>query len=156
MAKPVGVGLRAVAAIVDTVLLGAMGYLIANVSGGTTADGFDLKGGPFFLWVILAIAYYIVMEATVGATIGKLLVGLRIVALETGKPVDWQGSTVRNVARLIDGLFFYLVGAIVIWFSGKKQRLGDRLAGTIVVRQVNGTKMREFEPGDLGSPGRQA
>jgi hypothetical protein len=63
MAKPVGVGLRAAAGIVDTVLLGAVGYLIASVSGGITSDGFELKGGPFFLWLIMAIAYYIVMEA---------------------------------------------------------------------------------------------
>jgi len=30
----------------DTVLLGAVGYLIASVSGGITSDGFELKGGP--------------------------------------------------------------------------------------------------------------
>jgi uncharacterized RDD family membrane protein YckC len=140
MAKPVGVGLRAVAGIVDTVLLGAVGYLIASVSGGITSDGFELKGGPFFLWLIMAIAYYIVMEAVIGATIGKLLVGLRVVALETGEPIDWQASTVRNVLRLIDGLVFYLVGMIVIWLSDKQQRLGDRLAGTVVARQVKGNK----------------
>ena len=155
MAKPVGVALRAVAAIVDTVLLGGVGYLIANVSGGITADGFELKGGPFFLWLIVAIAYYIVMEAMIGGTIGKLMVGLRTVALETGEPINWQASTVRNVARLIDGLAFYLVGAIVIWLSDKKQRFGDRLAGTIALRHVKGTKMREFEPGDVESSGRQ-
>jgi uncharacterized RDD family membrane protein YckC len=140
MAKPVGVGLRAAAGIVDTVLLGAVGYLIASVSGGITSDGFELKGGPFFLWLIMAIAYYIVMEAVIGATIGKLLVGLRVVALETGEPIDWQASTVRNVLRLIDGLVFYLVGMIVIWLSDKQQRLGDRLAGTVVARQVKGNK----------------
>ncbi len=36
----VGVGLRAVAAIIDTVLLMVVGYLIAMFSGGTTAAGF--------------------------------------------------------------------------------------------------------------------
>jgi uncharacterized RDD family membrane protein YckC len=136
MVKPVGVGLRAVATIVDTVLLGAVGYLIATLSGGITSDGFELKGGPLFLCLIIAIAYYIIMEALVGATIGKLLVGLRVVARETGAPIDWQASTVRNVLRLVDGLLFYLVGAIVIWFSDKKQRLGDRLAETVVARHV--------------------
>jgi uncharacterized RDD family membrane protein YckC len=65
---------------------------------------------------------------------------LRVVALETGEPIDWQASTVRNVLRLIDGLVFYLVGMIVIWLSDKQQRLGDRLAGTVVARQVKGNK----------------
>jgi uncharacterized RDD family membrane protein YckC len=136
MAKQAGLGLRAVAAIIDTVVLGAVGYLIADLSGGITSDGFELRGGPMFLWLIIAIAYYIVMEALTGATIGKFLVGLRVVALDTGAPIDWQASTVRNVLRLIDGLLFYLVGAIVFWLSGKQQRLGDRLAGTAVFRRA--------------------
>jgi uncharacterized RDD family membrane protein YckC len=155
MAKPVGVALRAVAAIVDTVLLGAVGYFLATVSGGITADGFELKGGPFFLWLIMAMAYFIVMEAMIGATLGKLLVGLRVVALGTGEPIDWQASTVRNVLRLIDGLFFYLVGAIVIWLSAKKQRLGDRVAGTVVARRVTRTSVGEFGQGNEGAPRRQ-
>ncbi len=40
----------------------------------------------------------------------------------------------RNVLRIIDGLpLFYLASAILIWTSEKKQRLGDRVADTIVV-----------------------
>lgn len=130
----VGVGLRAVATIIDTVLLGVIGYLIAMFSGGTTAAGFQLQGAPFFLWLVILLVYYIVMEARFGATIGKRLIGLKVVKLDAGAPVDWQASIVRNVLRLVDGLFFYLVGAIVVWNSGKKQRLGDRIAGTVVVR----------------------
>jgi uncharacterized RDD family membrane protein YckC len=61
-------------------------------------------------------------------------VGLRVVKKEGAAPLDWQASTVRNVLRLIDGLFFYLVGAIFIWTSKDRQRLGDRLANTVVVR----------------------
>ena len=74
------------------------------------------------------------MEAQFGATIGKRLIGLKVVKLDAGAPVDWQAAIVRNVLRLVDGLFFYLVGAIVVWTSGKKQRLGDRIAGTVVIR----------------------
>ena len=130
----VGVGLRAVATIIDTVLVMVVGYLIAMFSGGTTAAGFQLQGAPFFICLVIALAYYIVMEAQFGATIGKRLVGLKVVKLDTGAPVDWQAAIVRNVLRLVDGLFFYLVGAIAVWTSGKKQRLGDRIAGTVVIR----------------------
>jgi uncharacterized RDD family membrane protein YckC len=35
---------------------------------------------------------------------------------------------------VVDGLFFYLLGAIVVWVSKRRQRLGDMAAGTIVVR----------------------
>ena len=130
----VGVGLRAVAAIVDGVILFAFGYGLALITGGTTTGGFELSGGPFFLWLVVAIAYYVVQEARSGDTLGKKLVGLHVVKLD-GSPITMRESVVRNVLRLVDGLFFYLVGAIVVWASKKNQRLGDRLAGTVVRRR---------------------
>ncbi|HSN19544.1 MAG TPA: hypothetical protein VLS49_02630, partial [Usitatibacter sp.] len=39
----------------------------------------------------------------------------------------------RNVLRIVDGFLFYLVGAIAIWASKHRQRLGDMAAKTIVV-----------------------
>jgi uncharacterized RDD family membrane protein YckC len=133
----IGVGLRAVAAIIDTALLFIVGYLIALATGGVTEEGFLLRGVPFFIWLAIALAYYIVMEARSGATLGKRVMKLKVVKLEGGAPLDWQASIARNILRLIDGLFFYLVGAIVVWISDKKQRLGDKVAGTVVVRAPN-------------------
>ena len=40
----------------------------------------------------------------------------------------------RNILRVIDGLLIYLIGAILIWKSDKKQRLGDSIAKTVVVK----------------------
>jgi uncharacterized RDD family membrane protein YckC len=130
----VGVGLRAVAIIIDTILLMVVGYVIAMATGGTTAAGFKLEGVPMFLWLAIGIGYYIVLEAQSGATLGKRLIGLKVVKLEGGGPIDWQASITRNLLRLVDGFFFYLVGAIIVWSSDKKQRLGDKVAGTVVVR----------------------
>jgi uncharacterized RDD family membrane protein YckC len=59
---------------------------------------------------------------------------LKVVKLEGAGPIDMQAAIVRNVLRLVDGFLFYLIGAIAVWASEKKQRLGDRVAGTIVVR----------------------
>ena len=134
--EPVGVGLRAVAVIIDSILLFVVGYAIALATGGTTGMGFQLTGLPMFLWLAVGIAYYVVLEAQFGATIGKRIVGLKVVKLEGGGPIDWQASIVRNLLRLVDGFFFYLVGAIVVWTSNKKQRLGDKVAATVIVRAV--------------------
>ena len=132
--EPVGVGLRAVAAIIDTILLFVVAYVIALATGGVTGTGFRLAGGPMFIWLAIALAYYIVLEAQSGATLGKRIVGLKVVKAEGGGPIDWQASVVRNLLRLVDGFFFYLVGAIIIWTSDRKQRLGDKVAATIIVR----------------------
>jgi len=131
--QPIGVWKRAVAVLIDSILLGVVGYVIAAVTGSTTATGFDLAGGPFFLLVAIGLAYYVVMEATRGATLGKIAMKLKVVKEADGAAIDWQASIVRNALRLIDGLFLYLVGAIVVWVSKKRQRLGDMAAGTIVV-----------------------
>ncbi|MFZ0485361.1 MAG: RDD family protein [Arenicellales bacterium] len=130
----VGVGPRAVAIIIDTVILFVAGWIIALFFGRATTTGFHLSGGPALLFFLIALAYYIVMEAQKGATIGKLLLGLRVVN-EDGGSIDWQASIVRNLLRIVDGLFIYLVGAILVWTSDKKQRLGDRLAKTIVIKK---------------------
>jgi uncharacterized RDD family membrane protein YckC len=130
--EPVGVGRRAVAVLIDSILLFIVGYLIAALTGQTTATGFNMTGAPFFLWLAISLAYFIVMEATSGATLGKRVMHLKVVK-QDGTPMDWQASIARNVLRLIDGFLFYLVGAIVIWVSKTKQRLGDMAAHTIVV-----------------------
>jgi len=130
----VGVGPRAVAIIIDTVILFIVGWIIALLFGSTTTMGFNLSGAPALLLFLIAFAYYIVMEAQKGATVGKMLLGLRVVK-EDGSAIDWQASIVRNLLRIVDGLFIYLVGAILVWTSDKKQRLGDRLANTIVIKK---------------------
>ena len=131
--EPVGVGRRAVAILIDSILLFIAGYAIAAASGQSTSDGFHIEGGPFFLWLAISLAYYIAMEARVGGTLGKLAMGLKVVR-QDGKALDLQASVVRNVMRLVDGLFFYLVAALVVWFSKGRQRLGDMAAHTIVIK----------------------
>jgi uncharacterized RDD family membrane protein YckC len=48
-----------------------------------------------------------------------------------------QEAFTRNIHRIIDGIIGYLIGAILILRSDKKQRLGDRVAKTIVVKAGN-------------------
>jgi uncharacterized RDD family membrane protein YckC len=131
-----GVALRFVAFVIDAVILFALGYLIAVSTGETTEEGFELMGASALAWFVLAFAYYIVLEGLLGATVGKLLTGLRV-RKEDGSRLDWPSSVVRNVMRIVDGIPFllpYLLGAIFVWTSGKRQRLGDRVASTVVVR----------------------
>ncbi len=123
----VGVGMRFLALLIDGIIIGVVAGLLSFIL--RNAPG--LSGG---LIGLLAIAYYIVMEATQGATVGKMALGLRVVKTD-GSPISWSESVIRNLLRIIDGLFVYLVGAILIWTSPLKQRLGDRVANTVVIRK---------------------
>lgn len=137
----VGIGRRAVALFLDSLVLvtafWAIGYVIGALSGGLVAGGFELTGAPALVamlaWFTTGFGYFIVLEARSGQTLGKRLTGLRVVN-EDGTPITMGTSVVRNVLRIVDGLMIYAVGAVSIALSGKKQRLGDHVADTVVVR----------------------
>jgi len=132
----VGVGPRFVAILIDTVIL----WVIDGVLGGIAAALVSASQNLSFLVAIIYLAMFVIdilyffwLEATQGATLGKKAMGLKVVRLD-GSPIGWNESIIRNLLRIVDGLFSYLVGAIIIWNSPLKQRLGDQVAKTVVVR----------------------
>ncbi len=131
----VGVGLRFVAVIIDSIIFIILGWVLALFFGGASATGFQLNGGPAILLFVIGFAYFIVLEAVAGGTLGKLVIGIRVYTVD-GQPISWGASIIRNLLRIVDGLFFYLVGAILVWTSDKKQRLGDRAAKTVVAKKM--------------------
>ncbi|MBW3666802.1 MAG: RDD family protein [Actinobacteria bacterium] len=134
--KYVGAGPRFAAQLIDFLVLGISVLLVGFMA--------DLAGAvhqfaPAAVWALSAFlpaAYFIGLEAELGATAGKLVMGQRVV-MEDGSPIGWRASAIRNALRLVDGIFFYLVGAILVWNSDRRQRLGDRVAGTVVVRKAS-------------------
>ncbi|MFC1897244.1 RDD family protein [Chloroflexota bacterium] len=85
-----------------------------------------------FLFVIFT--YFILMEAFVGWTIGKKMLGMSVVD-ETGHKISLSKSLMRNLLRLINGLpAFNILGIILIVSSPRGQRFGDRIAKTIVTK----------------------
>ena len=125
----VGVGKRFVAVLIDGIVLSFIGYLLAMMTGQTTG-----AGAPAFLWFLILLAYYVVMEKMYGATVGKMALGMKVLKTD-GTPLEWNDSLIRNLLRIVDALFFYLLGAILIWTSPLQQRLGDRVAKTVVVKK---------------------
>jgi uncharacterized RDD family membrane protein YckC len=78
-------------------------------------------------------AYGWLLEASCGATLGKALIGIRVV--KTGGRSALAASAIRNLMRVVDGLGFYLLGTLVASCSPSRQRLGDLCAGTAVVEE---------------------
>src|SRR5712691_1558523 len=71
-----------------------------------------------------------------GQTIGKRLFHLRVID-QAGLPLRIEQAWVRNLMRVFDALpFAYLVGGLSVLSSPLMQRFGDRVAGTLVVRQT--------------------
>lgn len=82
-------------------------------------------------WPASFIAYFVIFEWLAGATPSKLLHKMRVVKID-GAPCGPLAALVRALMRLVDGFFFGIVAAISM-SPPLHQRLGDRLARTVVV-----------------------
>jgi membrane protease YdiL (CAAX protease family)/uncharacterized RDD family membrane protein YckC len=87
--------------------------------------------------------YFAFCEWRWGQTIGKNATGIRVLPLEGGK-MTWQAAAVRNLLRLVDfPLALVGVDYLIVRGSPRRQRLGDRAAKTIVVREQGEAESRE-------------
>lgn len=131
---PAGVLLRCLAAFLDMVVIFLIGFAVALPLGQTSGDGFELKGfGALLFWIII-FAYFVIFEMQWGATPGKMLTGLKVLRTD-GQAAGLREAVIRTASRIID--YFFLIGIIIMAISSKNQRLGDRLAETMVVKSKN-------------------
>lgn len=135
--KGSGVGIRFLATFLDGIILS----LVMGISmGGMLASQMQqlaygtINYAVYAIPSILFFAYYILMEGLLGATVGKLACGLRVVS-KNGEKCSIGKSLIRNLMRIVDGMFGYLLGAIFVWVTADNQRLGDMAAGTLVVKK---------------------
>ena len=137
-------GRRIVAALIDLIPIVVLWIVMADAFGtlGKTTDeehGWTwytatLSDGPFFLYCLLALAYFVVPEGLAAPTLGKLIMGLKVVKLD-GSSYGWKAALGRNLLRIVDFLpILYFVGLVAIAVTPSNQRLGDLAAGTTVAR----------------------
>lgn len=137
-------GERIVAGLIDYVILlivAAILFFIVAVPFFALRWAFGMWelafGGfwPFFglSWIIWLV-YFTYFEGTSGQTFGKRVSNIRVVK-ENGEPCDMGSAFIRSLLRIIDRLpFLYILGIIIIAVTPKRQRIGDLLAKTIVVK----------------------
>jgi len=139
-----GFGRRFAAHLIDLIVVLIayifIGSYVAARVGGVTDDGFELEGVPavqvIMLTALFALIYFTLAEAYWhGQTLGKKFLRIQVTRLDGSRcglgPALW-----RNLIRIVDAFALYLVGIILILTSGRRQRLGDRLAHTVVVRKA--------------------
>jgi hypothetical protein len=115
----------------------------------TTAE--ETRVGLVMLIVLtIAFNYLVLSEWRWGQTVGKRVLGIRV-AGEGGRAVRWNACLVRNLARVPD----LVLALFLIPFSDRRQRLGDRLAHTVVVRG-DGARAEPTIPGGEPPPARPA
>lgn len=115
--------------------------IIANISifdsNVTSAPKWVIAVAIILLFLIFA-GYFTFFEwIWSGQTPGKLWLKLRVIR-EDGRPITFWEAAVRNLLRVVDMLPsfpFYSIGLISVFSSSRDQRVGDMVAGTVVVRE---------------------
>jgi len=127
---------RVAALIIDSIILGIVGYGIGFVwgliyagNGGTDPD--EVKTLGFILGTILNWLYFCVMESsTLQATVGKIALGIKVTGLD-GKKIGFGKANGRYFGKFISALLLG-IGFLMAGFTQRKQALHDMMAGTLV------------------------
>ena len=127
-------------------------WFLLSLSGFTSSDLVEAPGnlmtempkwtGAILIVILFLIVagYFIVFEwLWNGQTPGKKLMKLRVIR-DDGRPLTLWEAIARNLLRICDAvpgfiIPIYSVGLIVIFLSGRDQRVGDIFAGTVVIRE---------------------
>lgn len=104
-----------------TVLVGG---LLVSLLGASYVAPLFLPVAQFF--------YTVVMEARGGQTYGKRGSGVVVVTTD-GAAIGWREAIIRSVAWLFEGFFFGIPALVAVLATEDSQRIGDLLAGTVVV-----------------------
>ena len=129
LGRPAGFWIRAVAALIDSVLLLIATAFFTGVvleqdtySNGTASNTLN---------PIIILGYGILMVAVFSGTVGKLLLGMRIVRTD-GSRVSLGRATLRYFAQLLS-IFTLLIGYVMVAFRKDKRSLHDLVADTVVI-----------------------
>jgi|GEM_PF-1592210 len=83
--------------------------------------------------IIIKYLYFSLMEGLWGRTVGKWVCGIMVLR-DNFTRCTLGPAFLRNLLRIVDGMFYYFVGVVSIGATLKWQRLGDLAAETVVVR----------------------
>ncbi|HKW57943.1 MAG TPA: RDD family protein [Candidatus Acidoferrum sp.] len=146
-----GLGSRFLAILADTLIQVALGFFVFVV-GAIIGIGVAVFGGIGPQWVaaiiiflvfLLNSGYFAIFEIVWnGQTPGKRYAQIRVIK-EDGRPIGAYEAVMRNAMRIVDALpAAYGAGLVTMFLNKKGKRLGDFVAGTVVVHEkpLEGTR----------------
>jgi uncharacterized RDD family membrane protein YckC len=115
--------LRLVALLIDGVILGIASVVLRGVLG--------LFGS--LLTLLLGLAYYAYFEGSPsGQTVGKRVMGIRVIRFEDGAPLGQNGAIVRALMKYVSGIPCALGYLWMLW-DPQSQTWHDKVAASVVV-----------------------
>jgi uncharacterized RDD family membrane protein YckC len=138
-----GVGSRLLAILIDTLIQTGIG-----IAAGIAIFGIIIAIGPAgapsvwllalaaFAAFLLLYGYFAIFEILWnGQTPGKRIIGIRVIK-ESGRPLTPAETIGRNLMRIVDQMpAMYAIGIVTMFLNGRNKRVGDLVAGSIVIRE---------------------
>ncbi|MGQ0844655.1 MAG: RDD family protein [Sporichthyaceae bacterium] len=131
---------RALALLVDLAIVALVAVVVLGVVGAAAEGADDAAAAALFLGtvVLLVVGWPVTWETlTRGRSPGKMIFGLRVVR-DDGGPIRFRHALARALTAVFvdfNPILLGSVGVIVSLASSKGKRVGDLLAGTVVVRE---------------------
>ena len=141
-----GVAIRFVALLIDGIILGIISsiliFLFASSAITIDASTGAVSIGPAYyaavaLGIVIELLYFTLLLGRYGQSVGMMVVKIKVVSEADSGPITYGAAFIRTILLYIDEIPYaipFLLGAILIWTSDKKQRLGDRVAHTVVLK----------------------
>lgn len=136
-----GLWRRSIAFAVDIVVIAAIAALllipfhIILFALGIRHMGVGEIAASACILAAIVWGYFTSLETLIGATMGKLACGLTVVCAGTGEKPSLAQASLRNLWRIAEAVPFGVPALVAITGSPSGQRIGDRRAGTLVVRR---------------------
>ncbi|MCZ6613058.1 MAG: RDD family protein [Thaumarchaeota archaeon] len=138
-------GRRVIATLFDTSILIALGVITVTAVGLPIKPSDSINFSDFgwlasqAVFLVIFIIYFSTLEWLTGQTIGKKIVGIRVIGQVDHENPSFISAIARNVLRYVDYIpyLFPIIGVVLILATKKRQRLGDLVAKTYVVRSPN-------------------
>ena len=141
------IGNRFIACAIDHTIQGLALTLIVIASlilaNFSSIQGF-LASAPKWVYAVMGILVFLIFSSYFaffewiwsGQTPGKRWLKLRVIR-EDGRPITFWEAAVRNLLRTFDMMPypFYSIGLISVFYTTRDQRVGDMVAGTVVIRE---------------------
>jgi uncharacterized RDD family membrane protein YckC len=147
-----GLGSRFMAIFLDTLIQFLAFLAIFVISLGFSASGLFERKQPAWVTAIFILlgfclywGYYATFETFwKGQTPGKRWAGIRVIK-ETGRPINAFEAIARNLMRPVDWFpALYGVGVVAMLLNKNHRRLGDYVAGTLVVHETSGREPQVY------------
>lgn len=147
-----GIGSRFLALALDTLIQMLVGFIV-GIGGGMLVAALTAVAPKSAIWgmailvlffFLLYFGYYAFFEIIWnGQTPGKRKAGIRVIK-DSGRPLTPAESIARNLLRMVDWLpGFYAIGIASALLTKENKRLGDLVAGSLVVRESSFSGLKQ-------------